>query len=213
MCRMPAVGGTQKTETLLGVTRAQAELALAEKKLRTSVDLPVIKREVLISDVLDQFMESKLSTLLPTTRQRYEGLIRKYLRPSFGNLAIDKLTTPVLLRAYASWAQTAVSARTVRHAHDLVRSVCRRCVKWQIIERSPIDSIDAEDLPRLKRPESAVLSEAELRKLLTAAETPTIRSQQRRYPQCRIGVPCRDRLCRVHRSPTRRIPGTTLGGR
>ncbi|MEO6834839.1 MAG: site-specific integrase, partial [Candidatus Tumulicola sp.] len=70
---------------------------------------------------------------------------------------------------------------TVRHAADLMRNVLNRAVKWNIIPRNPALLLDADDLPRLRKPVSAVLTEAELSRLLHEAKHPTQRSRKRGY--------------------------------
>ena len=69
----------------------------------------------------------------------------------------------------------------MRHAADLIRNVLNRAVKWNIIMRNPALLVDADDLPRLRRPESTVLTEVELGRLLEEARRPTQRSRKRGY--------------------------------
>jgi integrase len=171
----------QKTETLVGFTKAQAESALADRIRAITGGDYVDDVEMTLNDLFDRFMAAKDRKCAPTTMQRYDSLLRTYLRPSFGLIRLGKLKTTDLVLAYASWSQMDVSARTLLHAHDLMRNVLNRAVKWGIVPRSVADSIDSDDLPKAKRPESVVLDELELRRLLEAAKNPTKRSVGRGY--------------------------------
>jgi integrase len=171
----------QMTETLVGVTKAKAEAILADRKRSVTGGRFVADLEMTLNDVFDRFMEVKSKKCAATTLQRYDGLLRTYLRPRFGKVALGKLKAADLVSAYALWSRSNVTARTVLHAHDLMRNALNRAVKWGMASRSVADLIDTDDLPKAVKPESVVLDEAELRTLLDEAKKPPRRSTKRGY--------------------------------
>jgi integrase len=171
----------QRTETLLGVTKQQAQALLAKRKNEVSLGELSLRPEVQMNELFDRFMQLKSDRLAPSTLQRYEGLLAVYLRPAFGAMSVGTLKTADLTTTYARWSRRKIGARTVRHAADLMRNVLNRAVKWNLIPRNPASLLDTDDLPRLRKPASAVLSEAELSRLLEEARHPTQRSRKRGY--------------------------------
>ncbi|HUA09478.1 MAG TPA: tyrosine-type recombinase/integrase [Candidatus Acidoferrales bacterium] len=137
--------------------------------------------DMTMNDLFDRFMQAKENRLAPATLQRYDGLLRLYLRPAFGTKKVAAVKAVDILAAYAQWSKRSISPRTVRHAAELLRNVLRRAVKWEVILRSPGASLDADDLPKVVKPESAVLTEFEVHHLLREARNPTNRCTARHY--------------------------------
>lgn len=171
----------QMTETLVGVTKAKAEAILADRKRSVTGGQFVADQEMTCNDLFDRFMEVKSKKCAATTLQRYDSLLRTYLRPRSGKMPLGKLKTADLVSAYALWSRSDITARTVLHAHDLMRNALNRAVKWSLVTRSVAESIDADDLPKAVKPESAVLNESEVRRLLDEAKKPSSRSTSRGY--------------------------------
>ncbi len=149
----------QKTETLLGVTKKQAEAILAKRKAAVVAGEYLPCADMTMNELFDRFMQAKDGRLAATTLQRYESLLRLYLRPAVGTRKAGSVKAVDLLATYARWSRRPVSGRTVHHAAELLRNVLRRAVKWEVILRSPASSLDADDLPKAIKPESAVLTE------------------------------------------------------
>jgi integrase len=171
----------QMTETLVGITKAKAEAILADRKRTVTGGQFVADQEITLNDLFDRFMDVKSKKCAATTLQRYDSLLRTYLRPRFGKIALGKLKTADLVSAYALWSRSNVTARTVLHAHDLMRNALNRAVKWGMVSQGVAGSIDMDDLPKATKPESAVLNESELRRLLDEAKKPSQRSTSRGY--------------------------------
>jgi integrase len=171
----------QKTETLFGVTKTQAEALLAKRKAAVLAGECTPNADMTMNELFDRFIQSKENRLAATTLQRYEGLLRLYLRPAFGKRKVASVKAVDILAAYAQWSKRSVSPRTLRHAAELLRNVLRRAVKWEIILRSPGASLDADDLPKVLKPESTVLTELEVHQLLREARSPTQRCTARHY--------------------------------
>ena len=171
----------QKTETLVRTTKRHAEAILAEREAAVVRGECATSGDVRMNELFDRFMQVKAERLAPATLHRYDGLLGVYLRPAFGTRKAGSIRATDLVSAYSQWARRPISGRTVRHAADLMRNVLNRAVKWGILPRNPATLLDNDDLPKVVKPESTVLTEAELRQLLAEAQRPALRSQARGY--------------------------------
>jgi len=172
----------QKTETLIGKTRreAQAILVKREESVRNG---DLVCDGMTISTLFERFM-AKRTRLSPTTLLRYRTLFKTYLDPAFGQKKVSQLRQIDLIEAYAKWTNEGrdgrqVSERTIRHAHDLLRAVLSWAVRLELARRNVAKLIDHEDLPKPMTPELKALTESELRRLLQEAKSPTKRAQKR----------------------------------
>jgi len=75
-----------------------------------------------MDELFDRFMRTKEGRLAATTMQRYECLLRLYLRPAVGSKKVTALRSVDLLATYALWGKRKVGARTIRHAAELLRN-------------------------------------------------------------------------------------------
>ncbi len=171
----------QEIETLAGVTKKQAEAILAKRKAAVVAGEYLPCTDMTMNELFNRFMQAKEGRLAATTLQRYECLLRLYLRPVVGSKKVAAVRAVDLLAAYAQWSKRSVSGRTIRHAAELLRNALRRAVKWDVILRSPAASLDADDLPKALKPESTVLTETETQQLLQEAKDPTHRCTARHY--------------------------------
>jgi len=180
---VPSLNGKrkQKTETLVGVTKKQAEAIVAAREAAVLRGEYGSGSDIQMNELFDRFMQVKADRLAPASLHRYDGLLDVYLRPAFGTRTAGSVKASDLVSAYSRWTQRRISGRTVRHASDLMRNVLNRAVKWGVIGLNPSALLDSDDLPKVVKPESTVLTEAELRQLLAEAKKPAPRSQARGY--------------------------------
>lgn len=178
-----------KRETLRDVTKKEAAAILAQREAEVLAKRRVVesgeqvKDEVMLDELFDGFMKAKRMRE-STTLERYESLISLYLKPRFGSLKAGALKPFHLANAYSDWVENGrdgrkVSGRTVRHVHELLRNVLRWGVRRELLSRNVAALIEDDDLPKAIRPKPVALSEAELRKLLGEAKSPTSRSKKR----------------------------------
>ncbi len=108
-------------------THAQAEVELT--KLLSSVDEnrhP--KSAVTVDEVIERWLD--VAELQDTTRQRYDGLVRLYIRPTFGKRNVAKLDAELLERFYARFAAASACARNRRRTTSASRCRTRRSVRF-----------------------------------------------------------------------------------
>lgn len=125
-------------------TLAQAKVELT--KLQNQVDSQRHPRSnVTVGWVVSQWLE--VAELEDSTRERYEGLIRLYLTPTFGGLPAGKLDAELLERFYARLRRCnqmcdgrtkghkcrPLSASSVRQIHFILRAALDRAVRWRYL--------------------------------------------------------------------------------
>ena len=167
----------QKTETLFPVSRSQAKLILAKREETVAIGKFVVD-DITVSTLFERFIKAKtVAQRAPKTLERYGTLYSTYIGPRFGEITLSKLKQHHLTDAYASWllrgkSGRALSARTVRHIHDLVRTMLNYALRKGLVHHN-VATLVAEDLPRAKKPESVALTEEQLKTLLASAWMPT----------------------------------------
>ena len=102
------------------------------------------KTDITVNQALDQWLD--VAQLAETTRDRWDDLIRIYIRPTFGNLPAAKLDAEVLERFYARLQRCRalcdgrprrghvcqpLSGSTVRQIHQIIRVAFERAVRWR----------------------------------------------------------------------------------
>ena len=125
--------------------------------------------------------------------QGYESLFSTYIRPSFGATRVSKITSQQVESALRSWRvgretenaswkkRPTASARTHRHAFDLLRNVLNVAVRLRLVGQNVTLLVDQDEIPDPQKPESKVLAAGELLRLLAEAKSPSNRSNARNY--------------------------------
>jgi integrase len=167
----------QKTETLFPCNKAQAKLILAKREEAVALG-KFVTDDITVSTLFEQFIKAKIvSKRAPKTLERYGTLYATYLGPRFGEMILNRLKQHHLTDAYAKWLAAGksgkpLSARTLRHIHDLLRAMLYYAVRKEYIHQN-VAALVAEDLPQARKPESVALDEQQLKTLLECAQNPS----------------------------------------
>jgi integrase len=157
--------------TVIGPKRA-AHAALAEMHRELQTGAFVEPNRLTVSEFLDKWLADMRSRVSPNTWERYSLAIRRHLKPHLGQRQLVKLeplqltTLYTHLQEHGGVNRGALSARTVRHTHVILRSALRQAVKWRLLTRDPSDAVSA---PRPHRNEMRALTDAEMATLLGQA--------------------------------------------
>jgi integrase len=183
----------RKTETLVGITEKQARAILEQRRVSARNGEYAGVDALTVSAMLDEFMEKKKrSKKEQSTLDRYESLIRLYLRPAFGHLKLKKetqyekgvLCQAHLTDAYDDWISNGrdgrkASPRTVKHAHDLIRNALNFSLRRGYVPLNVASLVDSDDLPKVIEQKPKALKKGQLRQLLSTAQSPTQRAKKR----------------------------------
>jgi integrase len=135
--------GRQRYLKKTAPTEAQALVELT--RLQNQVDEQRHPRSsVTVAQVIEKWLE--VAELEDSTRDRYEGLIRLYIGPTFGTMAAAKLDAELLERFYARLRKCnklctgssahqcrPLSGSTVRQIHFILRAALDRAVRWRYL--------------------------------------------------------------------------------
>jgi integrase len=182
----------QKTETLEDVSKKDAEAILAERKVQVRKRREalenggVLKDEVPFSELFEMFLSQKRMQKEENTIRRYDSLVKLYLQPKFGDKQARCVKPHHLTDAYSGWLKDGrdgrkVSAKTIRHVHELFRNILNWGVRRELLSRNIAVLISDDDLPKVLKPRPLALTEDEVRKLLDEARKPPSRSMKRGY--------------------------------
>jgi Phage integrase, N-terminal SAM-like domain len=120
-------------------TDAQREL----RRLLKTVDdgTHITPNTVTVAEFLDRWdRDWAANNISAKTRERYQELIRKQIRPHIGSLAIQKLRASHLAELYAKLLRegrddgTGLSARTCGHVHRLLHRALGHAAQWDVIQ-------------------------------------------------------------------------------
>jgi integrase len=166
--RDPATGTyRQKSVTVRG-TRKEAERALRTlvdevEAARVSIRDPNLTFGMLLDEWLT-FMDGLGRS--PTTMARYRGVIEHQIKPTLGDVPLERLRTKAFDDLYRDLGQR-LHPSTVAKVHLVARAALTRAMKWGWIDQNPAQNAVP---PSARRTVVTPPSRDELTKLLNAAD-------------------------------------------
>ena len=119
---------------------------------------------------LDKWLEQIEPTVAPRTHERYREIAKKNLVPLLGQIALTKLRPDQIAAAYAKALRSGrrdgaggLSPRTVHHMHRILKQALATAVRWRMLTRNPVDSVDP---PKVERRKMSALDATETARLL-----------------------------------------------
>ena len=170
------VDGRRRQEwvTVRGSKReAEAKLAELLHKRNTGVDLD--PRKMTVRDYLRQWLRDYAEVnVSASTYERYEEMVEHHLIPALGAYRLRALRPAHIQKAYAQFTSAggrrskgeALSARTVKHVHAVLRQALNWAIRWQMLANNPSD---AAAPPRAEHREMRALDQDEAARFLEAA--------------------------------------------
>ena len=149
---------SQRSSTFTGTKKAaQAELA----RIIHEIAQGSYKETTLMS--MEEYANVKVRE---RTLRGYRTIVNNHIKPAFGSIMLDELTSRHIQRYYADCMKRGLSARTVHHIHRLLRQSLRQAVDWDMTEKNPAD--DATP-PAPTRPDIVPLSPAQTQRVMQIA--------------------------------------------
>ena len=106
------------------------------------------------------------SQLKVSTRERYEGLLRRHVLPRWGSVPLAAITHADVVGWVAELTASGLSASTVRHAHRVFSMLLGLAVRDGRLSRNPAERVP---LPRVRRADKRFLSHDQVAELADAA--------------------------------------------
>ena len=139
-------------------------------------------------ELFGEWADKWLETIVdrkPKTRESYESIVHKHLRPRFGEMPIAAIDYPMVLAFVAELREEGVAAKTVRNIRDVMRMIFRLAVRSGALKVNPVVDIT---VARTHRAEMVFLEPDQVMDLASeVAEPPRrYRREERRvvgYPE------------------------------
>ena len=144
---------------------AQAYLTRRLRERDLGRDLEGAK--ITLNKYLDRWLETAVKQRVrEKTWQDYEGMLRRYVRPSLGEKVLTTLRPLDVQSTYQQMMERGLSSRTVRYTHAVLRSAMRQALRWRLVLEIPVDGLR---LPQQSWQEMRALDVEQVRRFLKAA--------------------------------------------
>ena len=154
-------------------TKKDAERAMHEYVRELEKGYYVKDTKITISEWIDTWLEVYIiPNVSPTTLSRYQGMIKRYIKPMIGHMQVQQLNT----LAVQNWVNSLkvspasgkpMAAATVKHAYHVLKGAMDKAVLAEIIPRSPCVSIM---MPKGQKKAAIIYDEKQIKQLIDAAK-------------------------------------------
>jgi len=98
--------------------------------------------KITLNEYLDRWLETAVKPRLrEKTCQDYDGMPRRYIRPSLGERVIAAMRPMDVQTTYQKMIERGLSARTVRYTHAVLRSAIRQALQWRLLLDNSVDGV------------------------------------------------------------------------
>jgi len=87
------------------------------------------------------YMPVVLSTMARSTRGRYEGIIKNYLKPQFGSLCLRDISVLTVDRYAAGLDRTKLSHESMDKIRDVLSSILQSAVRYELLVKNPVENV------------------------------------------------------------------------
>jgi hypothetical protein len=88
-----------------------------------------------------------IAALTPKTRESYESILRKHLRPRFEDTPVNRIDHPTVVRLIAELNSSGAGAGTVRNIRDVLRLILEFARRSGAIKVNPVECAKAPKKP------------------------------------------------------------------
>jgi integrase len=162
---LPPIEGKQKQETfVVHGTRKEAEAKMAERIAAIERgDYSRVDRST-VAETADRWLAALKPNIGAKTYNRYEGIIRDYIKPTLGPVQLRKLTPLHIEDALAKWRSAVpknrkagtLKQRSIHHIFSTLKTMLARAKRWNIVSRNQCEFVNA---PTAGRSEVQALDE------------------------------------------------------
>jgi integrase len=121
-----------------------------------------------VADYLNQWLDDVApDSAAPKALERYQGLIKKQVKPHLGTFQLQKLRPADIAAWLQALGKTGISIKSIRHAHGVLRTALAHAAAVELIERNVCTIIKA---PKLIRTEVEILNAEQIADALRKLE-------------------------------------------
>lgn len=165
----PITGKPPYRTSVDGDTEEDARLKQAKRMAAVSENAYQKPSYMTMNVWIEKYKAEFMDNVKGSTRNEYEGTIRRYIQPCFGKYRLFELNPSLIKNAYKKLqkdsAKGGVSAKTIKNINGLMNSMMEKAVGLGYLHRSPLVGIT---LPRVEKKEMLVIENENVERFLTA---------------------------------------------
>ncbi len=120
-----------------------------------------------VGDLLDKWLEdSARLSVAPSTLNRYEGLVKRSIKPHLGTIKLSLLKPIHIQGMLSKLEQEKAGDETRRYSFQVLRRALNVAERWGLIVRNPCNMVDQ---PKVTRREISPLTIPDVQKLLSVS--------------------------------------------
>jgi integrase len=147
----------------------EAQAYLTRKLRERDLGRDLEGAKITLNEYLDRWLQTAVKPRVrEKTCQDYEGMLRRYVRPTLGERVLAAMRPLDLQNTYQQMIERGLSARTVRYAHVVLTSAMRQALQWRLLLENPAEGVK---MPQQPRNEMRALTLEQARALLNVALT------------------------------------------
>lgn len=145
------VDGKRKRKSFYGQTRREVQVQLITALQTQQQGLPLPNDRQTLGIFLDRWLaDVARPSTRPKTYRVYEQIVRLYLKPGLGHVALTKLN-PQEVQALLNNGQAAgLSPRTIHHVHALLRGALNHAMRWGLVARNVATLVTLPHIPQVE---------------------------------------------------------------
>ena len=155
-----------KRRYVSGKTKAEVLRKLRQLLADRDGGIAYDSENLMVGAYLDRWLRAMRGSVRQRTWERHEQVVRLHLRPTLGNVRLDRLNAMQVQAVYGSKLEGGLSPRTVEIVHATLHKALKQAVGWTLIPRNVAE---AATPPRPVGREIRALSREQARALLDAA--------------------------------------------
>jgi len=122
--------------------------------------------------VQQEYMQVVMPLLAKSTRDRYEGVLKNYLLPTFGELCLRDLTPLSVQKYFSNMATSPLAHESRDKIRDVLSSVLASAVKYEFLVRNSAENVRMPAEKRGKKRNKPYLSVQQLEQLIELIPEP-----------------------------------------
>ena len=170
----------QRRETVRG-TKADAQRRLHELLVEVEAGGHADAQRLTVAKIAERWLAAKEQRVTAKTYAFYSSHLRLYIVPTLGSLRAEALRPAQVEAAIGKWARGkrndrergVLSARSVGHLFNTLRTMLRWSVKMGMLVRNAADAVEP---PRFERKEMHALDPAGITRLIEASQGTDLRA-------------------------------------
>jgi integrase len=141
---------------------------LRKTKAQVEDGLTFSGAQISVSEFLSEWLILNETSVRPKTSDQYKQIVRQHIVPDLGMIKMKDLNPRQIQALYSKKLENGTSARSVILIHAVLRRALNHALKLGMIGRNPAMAVIR---PKFKRKEMNILTDSQVRVLLSAASS------------------------------------------